>query len=165
MELNAMTLAMRLANSVLSQLRSALRIQQVYILTDSEIVLNWIRTKPLKNIGTMIFYRLIEIGNITNYLESQNIQACFGHIPSELNPADCATRGLSKQELQEHFWWNGPAILCEPPESWASVCDIVPPSEEHADEPIPFSSEISNILAIQKKKIDMWTRVRNLSPL
>ncbi|KAK5981607.1 hypothetical protein GCK32_006383 [Trichostrongylus colubriformis] len=89
--LNAMTLAMRLTNSVLSQLRSALRIQQVYILTDSEIVLSWIRTKPLKKVGTMIFNRLIEIGNITNHLERQNIQVCFG-IPSKLNPADSATR-------------------------------------------------------------------------
>ncbi|KIH64329.1 hypothetical protein ANCDUO_05356 [Ancylostoma duodenale] len=37
------------------------------------------------------------------------------------NAADCATRGLNKQELVNHFWWTGPAHIRNPPETWSTT--------------------------------------------
>lgn len=35
--------------------------------------------------------------------------ACWRHVKSEDNPADCATRGLTTTQLAEHkLWWTGP---------------------------------------------------------
>ena len=38
------------------------------------------------------------------------------HVPTNENPADCASRGLSAQELKEHdLWWGGPPWLHQEP--------------------------------------------------
>lgn len=84
------------------------------MLIDSEIVLNSIQHRPLKEVGIIIFNRLIEIGRITCHLESLGYQVPFMHVASQVNPADCATRGLTKAELQDHFWRNGPMMLGRP---------------------------------------------------
>nr|CDJ94813.1 Protein of unknown function DUF1759 and Protein of unknown function DUF1758 and Retrotransposon domain containing protein [Haemonchus contortus] len=151
MELDALTLAMRLTNSVLSQLQSVVRIQQVCILTDSEIVLSWIKSRPLQKLSVMIFNRLNEIGKITSHLESLGVQVCFGHIPSQYNAADCATRGLSQFELQDHLWWNGPSMLREAPENWTNICKFVDLSRNPGEESdsLPVSS---NALALDQIK-------------
>ncbi|KMQ82937.1 hypothetical protein RF55_21411 [Lasius niger] len=39
-------------------------------------------------------------------------KARWHHVPSQDNPADCATRGLSPRELLDHpLWWRGPSWL------------------------------------------------------
>ncbi|KAL6726761.1 hypothetical protein Aduo_008698 [Ancylostoma duodenale] len=119
MELNAATLAMRLTNSVVSQLQSVLTIQQVFIFSDSEIVLGWIRKKPLKDAGLMVFNRLVEIDKIIANLQNLGCHVQFGHVPSTENPADCGTRGLGKTEFLNHFWWEGPKFLKKEPQTWA----------------------------------------------
>ncbi|CAB0016089.1 unnamed protein product, partial [Nesidiocoris tenuis] len=41
------------------------------------------------------------------------------HIPTKLNAADCASRGLQPSELVDYsLWWRGPDFLTEPIESW-----------------------------------------------
>lgn len=38
------------------------------------------------------------------------------HVRTEQNPADCASRGISPQELLDHsMWWNGPHWLASDP--------------------------------------------------
>ena len=38
------------------------------------------------------------------------------HVPTADNPADCASRGISAQELKEHrLWWGGPPWLLQEP--------------------------------------------------
>ncbi|KIH46702.1 hypothetical protein ANCDUO_23244 [Ancylostoma duodenale] len=92
MELDAVTLALRLTNAVLSQLSTVLQIQAVYIFSDSEIVLNWIKHRPLTSVGARIFNRLMEIGKITQHLQSVGLQVHFAYIATQYNTADCATR-------------------------------------------------------------------------
>ncbi|VDL64638.1 unnamed protein product, partial [Nippostrongylus brasiliensis] len=43
----------------------------------------------------------------------------LGHIASQDNPADVATRGIDKESFPEHFWWNGPLFLAQPREQWS----------------------------------------------
>ncbi|EYB98426.1 hypothetical protein Y032_0131g1617 [Ancylostoma ceylanicum] len=120
MELNAATLAMRLTISVVSQLQSVLVIQQVFIFSDSEIVLGWIRKKPLKDAGLMVSNRLVEIDKIIANLQDLGCQVQFGHVPSAENPAGCGTRGLGKADFQNHFWWKGPEFLKKEPQTWTN---------------------------------------------
>ncbi|KIH56787.1 hypothetical protein ANCDUO_13030 [Ancylostoma duodenale] len=60
LELNAMTLGMRLTNSVVSQLSSAVTISRVLILSDSEIALNWIKSTPRHDVGPFVKNRVTE---------------------------------------------------------------------------------------------------------
>ncbi|KJH44639.1 hypothetical protein DICVIV_09327 [Dictyocaulus viviparus] len=43
--------------------------------------------------------------------QSTNTPFRFGHVGTKDNPADCATRGLNKDELRHHIWWNGPPLI------------------------------------------------------
>ncbi|KAK6764307.1 hypothetical protein RB195_024578 [Necator americanus] len=91
MELNALTLAMRLAHSVLSQLKSVTNIQGIQVFTDSEIVLKWLQIKPGKEVGQFIHNRLMEVRKIDNNITEQNISVPYGYVASHENPADCET--------------------------------------------------------------------------
>ena len=45
--------------------------------------------------------------------------SCWGHVVSDDNPADCASRGIFPSELLNHdLWWNGPPWLKLPPPKW-----------------------------------------------
>ncbi|KJH47933.1 hypothetical protein DICVIV_05953 [Dictyocaulus viviparus] len=49
--------------------------------------------------------------NCPSLNESTNTPFRFGHVRTKYNPADCATKGLNKDELRHHIWWNGPPII------------------------------------------------------
>ncbi|XGW03477.1 hypothetical protein V3C99_015007 [Haemonchus contortus] len=120
MELDAATRALRLMNAILAQLRAVLKIRDVYIYSDSEIVLSWIKRQPLANVGVRIFNRLMEIGKITRHIEIEGVKVFFGYISTDKNPADCATRGVDQKDLIYHSWRTEPSFLCDPPETWTN---------------------------------------------
>ncbi|EYC45476.1 hypothetical protein Y032_0426g1250 [Ancylostoma ceylanicum] len=97
LELNALTLGMRLTNSVISQLSSTVKISRVLILSDSEIALNWIKSLLRSDVGPFVKNRVWEVRKITTSLEKSGYEVEFGHISSQWNPADCATRGVDKR--------------------------------------------------------------------
>lgn len=81
-----------------------LEISAVYFWTDSTITLRWVTESPHKW-TSFVATRATKIQTTTK-------DGKWNHIPSELNPADLATRGMAPQELQESVLWkNGPAFL------------------------------------------------------
>ncbi|KAK5983127.1 hypothetical protein GCK32_006562 [Trichostrongylus colubriformis] len=48
------------------------------------------------------------------------VSVTFGYINTDTNPADCATRGLSKDSFAAHPWWNDPRFLigCQDQNHW-----------------------------------------------
>ncbi|EPB75563.1 hypothetical protein ANCCEY_05340 [Ancylostoma ceylanicum] len=62
--------------------------------------------------------RVNQIRTILTNFTSADIQTKFYYVQSEVNPADCATRGLSTKEGKNHIWWQGPPFLCKPPSEW-----------------------------------------------
>ncbi|VDL71412.1 unnamed protein product [Nippostrongylus brasiliensis] len=104
------------------------------VLTDSEIVLNWISSQPRHDMGPFIRNRVSEIRNITQELQNQGFSVQFGHIASQMNPADCATRGLDKMQLADHFWWNGPHFLSKPKDQWRNAYDPITLEQDSSDE-------------------------------
>ncbi|KHJ79171.1 hypothetical protein OESDEN_21189 [Oesophagostomum dentatum] len=51
-------------------------------------------------------------------LKRDRVEVLFGYIATNENPADAGTRGLSKNEIDHHFWWTGPEILRQPVSQW-----------------------------------------------
>ena len=74
----------------------------------STIVLAWLDCAP-KRYQTYVGNR---IANVTSLIPS----SVWKHVPTQENPADCASRGLTPRELKEHdLWWNGQSWLYHQP--------------------------------------------------
>ncbi|GFX38011.1 integrase catalytic domain-containing protein [Trichonephila clavipes] len=72
----------------------------MFLWTDSTIVLSWLMKPPIKE-NIFVKNRITKILNLTSTDE-------WHHIPGKLNPADCAIRGLSPQQLMNaDYWWKG----------------------------------------------------------
>ena len=83
-------------------------ISDVHAWCDSTIVLSWLDGNP-KRFKTYVGNRL---STILSYLPPST----WHHVPTQDNPADCASRGLSPSELVTHsLWWDGPPWLREEP--------------------------------------------------
>ena len=55
------------------------------------------------------------------------------HVPTQENPADCASRGLSPRELRDHhLWWTGPP--------WLAADPILVPKQPKASELVSLQS-------------------------
>ncbi|KHJ98698.1 hypothetical protein OESDEN_01318 [Oesophagostomum dentatum] len=60
-----------------------------------------------------------EIYKICQTLKGEGITGYFEYISTNSNPADCATRGLSTEELREyHPWWTGPTFTIDELTKW-----------------------------------------------
>lgn len=99
--------------SLMEKAREALKIpdirQQAW--SDSQITLYWIVSHPSRW-KTYIANRVAEIQKL---LPSHQ----WKHIESTQNPADCASRGLTREEIEGFkLWWHGPDFLCKPEADW-----------------------------------------------
>ena len=87
--------------------------------SDYTIVLSWVRTPP---------HRLqIYEGNRVSQIQELVSPSYWRHVPSELNPADCASHGLMPDDLINHTLWWAPPWLLESPEQWPQNKVIVVP--------------------------------------
>ncbi|KAK5975334.1 hypothetical protein GCK32_001523, partial [Trichostrongylus colubriformis] len=97
----------KMARTVYNALAEQLKIISIVIFTDSEIVLNWLTTYPIKkDIGRFVTNRIMEIRKIINDVDCSIL---FGHVSTNENPADSAT--LTAKEMENHLWWEGPEFL------------------------------------------------------
>lgn len=95
-------------------------VNKVFAWTDSSIVLSWIQT-PTYRLKTFVANRVTSIHETPS-------QVIWRHVKSSDNPADCATRGLSPEELSTfRLWWSGPSWLADPEETWP-VSNLILPS-------------------------------------
>lgn len=73
---------------------TSLPIITVTVWTDSTVALSWIKS-PTCKLKTFVANRVAQIQVITK-------GHIWRHVPSEENPADCASRGLSPYDLTNH---------------------------------------------------------------
>ena len=91
---------------ILSTTSQALGIplENVKAYSDSTIVLSWLDGNPKRD----KIYVANRICKINKLLPTE----VWGYVPTGQNPADCASRGISAEELIAHpLWWHGPPWL------------------------------------------------------
>ncbi|CAJ0604320.1 unnamed protein product [Cylicocyclus nassatus] len=114
MELLACHMAAKTAQFLGGQLK--IQLYSIRFLTDSQIVLYWIQTS--KTLKTYVANRVNYIRQVLSELKSSNIDSGFYYIPTDNNPADCATHGLTAAELEKHIWWRGLSFITTPFTEW-----------------------------------------------
>ena len=82
--------------------------EDIHCWCDSNIALSWLRGCPSS-------YRTFVANRVAS--AARNVQpSVWLHVPTDQNPADCTSRGLSAQELRNHhLWWGGPPWLLQEP--------------------------------------------------
>ncbi|XP_072384596.1 uncharacterized protein [Diabrotica undecimpunctata] len=102
LELMGALILSRLSNKVIQSL--TLKLTNIFLWSDSTIVLGWIKTPP-NLLKTFVANRVSEI--------TSNISSgTWSHVGSKENPADLLTRGVDPSLIQaSNLWWNGPEFL------------------------------------------------------
>jgi len=109
LELSAAQLLARLINYIRESLD--FRDINVYCWTDSTITLTWL-SRSSTTWKTFIANRVAEIQTLLP-------ETPWNHIPTNENPADCASRGISPDDLATNTqWWSGPDWLIKPSDYW-----------------------------------------------
>ncbi|XP_011858701.1 PREDICTED: uncharacterized protein LOC105556228 [Vollenhovia emeryi] len=109
LELSAAVLLSRLICFVQCSLR--VEISRCVCWTDSTIVLAWLKQHP-SQWKTFVANRVSEV-------QTNVPAASWRHVPTQGNPADCASRGLLGRDLKGFkLWWQGPNWLRCSPDNW-----------------------------------------------
>nr|CAD2208521.1 unnamed protein product [Meloidogyne enterolobii] len=133
----------RLSEYILKEID--LKIKEIFIWSDSKVVLNWILISNQEKQPIFIKRRIEEIR------KSPEIK--WKYVPTELNIADIATRGTNCEDLKVNkCWWQGPAFLREEEKAWPKA-----PELDKIIEVKEIKAEF--IMTIRKEKIiDLNTR-------
>ena len=106
LELCGAVLLTKLLNHVSSTLNIPL--EQINAWTDSSIVLAWLDGRPRE-------FKQFVANRVSFILEHTRPQT-WRHVPTQDNPADCASRGMAPQDLLQHeLWWKAPGWLHQDP--------------------------------------------------
>lgn len=129
----------------------------VHAYSDSMIAIEWINGMPIRW-QTFVANRVSEIQELLPATK-------WKHIISQLNPADCATRGMFVNELKTFdMWWSGPEFLKSPPTQWPTTTSSNLPKEN-----IPEQRKSTKILKVfhsrEDNENDLLHRYSNLSNL
>ncbi|XP_062566817.1 uncharacterized protein LOC134229115 [Saccostrea cucullata] len=107
LELMGAVLGTRLTLSVISALE--LDIEQCTFLTDSMNVLCWIKARS-RSFKPFVANRIGEI-------QSASYPRQWFYVPTESNPADMISRGVSVSQ-EDNVWWSGPHYLHQVESQW-----------------------------------------------
>ncbi|XP_055922669.1 uncharacterized protein LOC129953448 [Eupeodes corollae] len=124
-----------LAVKLLELVKKSLRIQfnNVFMWTDSSVVLSWIRGDPNR-------WSVFVCNRIHKILSSTKIGQ-WHHVRTFENPADLNSRGLTIIELRDSsLWWHGPQFLSLPQSDWPDS-----PFEVHDDDRNELRSKVKSI--------------------
>ncbi|XP_059054951.1 uncharacterized protein LOC131848997 [Achroia grisella] len=104
LELNAALLLSKLIMKTHEVLKLKTHIKNIYLFSDSQIVLAWLKTESLK----LEAY----VANRVNVIRQNTARWRWLFVSSTENPADIISRGARPSELKDNkFWWHGPAFL------------------------------------------------------
>jgi len=107
-----------LLKSVLTSYSDLLTFNSIYAWSDSQVALAWISASPHKW-KTFVGNRVAQIQDIVPV-------SSWRYVPTQSNPADCVSRGLTPQQLLDHeLWWQGPTFLSKDYEAWPEQPQLI----------------------------------------
>lgn len=90
---------------------------------DSTIVLSWLNAHASEF--------TVFVANRTAEIQRNVAAEHWRHVPSEDNPADCVSRGITANQLLTHtLWWSGPAWLRGERSEWPTQPTVRPATDE-----------------------------------
>lgn len=118
--------------------------------SDSTIVLSWLNTsKPLK----------VFVANRVSHILDLTSPNQWRHVPTDSNPADLITRGISADAIYDcELWWKGPHWLREREDLWPPRLVISETIEEVRPLKLVLSNVTININEIADR-YSTWTRL------
>ncbi|KAK6031838.1 Pao retrotransposon peptidase, partial [Ostertagia ostertagi] len=147
LELLALLIGVRLTNFLVRELK--INIETIRIYSDSQVALHWVQSQT-KN-GPFVDNRCKEIRQkIQSWSQEHTILSYLHYIPSDNNPADCATKGLTKDQMHLHRWWSGPSFLQDDQSKWPSLLEF---SWHPKDDQIPDQDTLHTILSTSTPSI------------
>ena len=103
--------AAQLGATLLHTMSQILNIHDIYAWTDNTIVLSWLSKLP-RTWNTFVANR---VANIQEVLPRKY----WGHVPTDENPADIASRGATVSQLMgDELYWKGPPWLASDRKNW-----------------------------------------------
>ncbi|XP_072160829.1 uncharacterized protein [Bemisia tabaci] len=118
-------------------------IRKVFAYSDSTVVLSWLQTPPYR-------LKVFVANRVTRILEVLTPQH-WGHVKSEDNPSDLASRGCMPDRLADNsLWWHGPKWLQEPEEKWPKLSPFDPESKAEIIDKLP------DIVTLVQNKHESW---------
>ncbi|GFY08485.1 integrase catalytic domain-containing protein [Trichonephila clavipes] len=91
---------------VLESLRKVIQIGKSFLFSDSQVVLDWLKSSPSRW-KIFVANRILRIQKMTS-------EASWHHVKSQENPADWASRGIAASKLKVHkLWWSPPQWLSQ----------------------------------------------------
>lgn len=123
LELCAAVLLSDLYKFVCDTYLARIKIDAVYLWSDSTVVLSWLRSHSSRW-TTFVANRVSQIQELTS-------TECWRHVSSGDNPADICSRGqLPSEILHNTLWWAGPCWLSQDRDSWPSSSESIHPDDE-----------------------------------
>ena len=97
---------------------------EVFAWCDSQVVLSWLAGSPSR-------WETF-VANRVSYIQDKVPTSSWHYVPTALNAADCASRGLSPSALLSYdLWWKGPDFLSLSREDWYSSAFLKPPLKSY----------------------------------
>lgn len=122
----------------------------LYLWSDSEIVLGWLRAHP----STWTTF----VANRVALIQEATKSAIWRHVPSRQNPADVISRGAYVDELLTSFWFAGPAFLMKPCDQWP-VNKLCSAPEEDEEERRKQTTTLA--AEVEKNSFNEWLEGRS----
>jgi len=119
LELLSVYLALRCLPTVLETLDGM--VVDVVVCIDAQVVLSWVLSECVKSKNICARNRVKDITKLRQEIKTNhNVECKFKYIPTDQNPADMVTRGISFKEYGQKldFWLHGPSFFLCVPEQW-----------------------------------------------
>ena len=155
LELCAAVLAVELAELITSELD--LKVDSAVYYSDSRVVLGYISNQSKR------FY--VYVSNRVERIRVSTTPDQWRYVPTDLNPADLATRSIEAEHLQDTIWHSGPKFLySQDPFADTQPCSLVATSVTDDPEAYPevktLSTQVQSSLGTARfAKFSDWSRL------
>ena len=160
MELCAAVLAVDIATIIQDQLHIDSDAFTYY--SDSQVVLGYVTNE------TRRFY--VFVGNRVNNIRNRSSPDQWKYVPTELNPANLATRSIAASDLKESVWLKGPSFLSQNAQSENVPYPLMDPESDKEVRPLVTTrktiAKVSHFGTDRFTKFSTWkSLVRGISVL